>query len=253
MIEDSDSGWSERTVLVTGGGSGIGRAVAIDLAERGADVLAVGRRADALAATASRHPGIRTHVADVGSPDDVEAVVDAALAGRGRLDVLVNNAGVGRPAALGGITPDDAATMWTTNVLGPVLLAQAALPHLRAGGGSIVNVSSTFGAKPAPGISLYGATKAALEQLTRSWALELAAHGVRVNAVAPGPTASEALAAMGLSPDEIARLEADERARIPLGRRGRPEDVTPWIRALADPTRWVTGQVVGIDGGYAVA
>ncbi|TQM09075.1 SDR family NAD(P)-dependent oxidoreductase [Pseudonocardia kunmingensis] len=253
MIEDSDSGWAERTVVVTGGGSGIGRAVAVDLAEHGADVLVVGRRAAALTATASHHPGIRAHVADVGRPEDVTTIIEAALTERGRLDVLVNNAGTGRPAALGDITPDDATTMWTTNVLGPVLLTQAALPHLRAGGGSIVNVSSTFGAKPAPGISVYGATKAAVEQLTRSWALELAGLGVRVNAVAPGPTESEALAAMGLSSDEIARLEADERARIPLGRRGRPEDVAPWIRALADPTSWVTGQVVGVDGGYAVA
>jgi NAD(P)-dependent dehydrogenase (short-subunit alcohol dehydrogenase family) len=254
MIEDSGSGWSERTAVVTGGGSGIGRAVAIELAEQGTDVLVVGRRADALAATAARHPGIRTHVADVARAEDVAAIVAAALAGRGRLDVLVNNAGMGRPAPLGGITADDAATMWTTNVLGPVLLTQAALPHLRAGaGGSIVNVSSTFGSKPAPGISFYGATKAALEQLTRSWALELAEHGVRVNAVAPGPTESEALVAMGLSADEIAQLEAREHAAVPLGRRGRPEDVAPWIRALADPTRWVTGQVVGVDGGYVIA
>jgi len=241
------------TAVVTGGGSGIGRAVALDLAARGTDVLVVGRRKDALAATASQGPGIRIHAADVGDPDDTDAVVAAALAERGRLDVLVNNAGMGRPAPLGGIDPTEAATMWTTNVLGPVLLAQAARPHLIEAGGSIVNVSSTFGAKPAPGISLYGATKAALEQLTRSWALELAEHGVRVNAVAPGPTASEALDAMGLSPGEIARLEADERDRIPLGRRGRPEDVAPWVRALADPGSWVTGQVVGVDGGYLVA
>jgi NAD(P)-dependent dehydrogenase (short-subunit alcohol dehydrogenase family) len=130
MIEDSGSGWAGRTAVVTGGGSGIGRAVAADLAERGADVLVVGRRADALAGTAARHPGIRTHVADVARPGDVEGIVGAALAGRGRLDVLVNNAGMGRPAALGGITAGDAATMWGTNVLGPVLLTQAALPHL---------------------------------------------------------------------------------------------------------------------------
>jgi NAD(P)-dependent dehydrogenase (short-subunit alcohol dehydrogenase family) len=118
--------------------------------------------------------------------------------------------------------------------------------------GAVVNVSSVFGAKPAPQISVYGATKAALEQLTRSWALELAPHGVRVNAVAPGPVASEVLQSAGLTPEQIAATEAEERARIPLGRRGSPEDVADWVAALAEPDAWITGQVIGVDGGDAL-
>jgi NAD(P)-dependent dehydrogenase (short-subunit alcohol dehydrogenase family) len=239
-----------RTALVTGGGSGIGRAIAVAMAERGLDVLVTGRRPDALAGTAALHPRIRTHVADVSDPAGAATVV-AAAASR-RLDVLVNNAGVTAVTPLGRIDADDAQRLWTTNVLGPTMLTQVALPLLVAARGVVVNVSSTFAKKPAPQISMYGATKAALEQLTRSWALELAPDGVRVNAVAPGPVASEALQSAGLSSQQIAQVEAEERAQIPLGRRGRPEDVASWVVALAEPDAWVTGQVVAIDGGYAL-
>jgi NAD(P)-dependent dehydrogenase (short-subunit alcohol dehydrogenase family) len=134
---------------------------------------------------------------------------------------------------------------------GGELLTQAALPHLTASKGAIVNVSSTFGAKPAPGMSQYGASKAALDQLTRSWALELADRGIRVNAVSPGPTETGALQRSGRSPAQIEEIKARERQRIPLGRRGEPEDVAYWVVALADPAaNWMTGQIIGIDGGY---
>ncbi|MGH3804693.1 MAG: SDR family NAD(P)-dependent oxidoreductase [Pseudonocardiaceae bacterium] len=255
MTEDSESAarsdFAGRTALVTGGGSGIGRAVAVVLAQRGMDVLIVGRRPEALAATAKLHTGLRYHVGGITELADIVEMTTAA-AKSGRIDVLVNNAGMGKPAPLGQIELATARQMLATNMLGPTLLTQQALPYLLESRGAIINISSTFGTKPAPRISLYGATKAALEQLTRSWALELAPH-VRVNAVAPGPVESEALDRMGLSRTEIEHIKADERDQIPLGRRGQPEDVASWVAHLADPTSWVTGQVIGIDGGYLLA
>lgn len=243
---------ARRTALLTGGGSGIGRAIALALAEAGLDVLITGRRPDALAETAALHPAIRTHVADVADPDDHEATV-AAAARFGRIDLVINNAGIGAPGALGEIESEVARQTWATNVLGPILLTQAALPYLIKSRGSIINLSSTYGVKPAPGHSVYGASKAALEHLTRSWALELADHGIRVNAVAPGPTESEALSRMGLSADQIVAIKDQERRLIPLRRRGEVEDVVPWVVALAEHGGWITGQVIGVDGGYALA
>jgi NAD(P)-dependent dehydrogenase (short-subunit alcohol dehydrogenase family) len=140
------------------------------------------------------------------------------------------------------------------NVLAPSLLAAAALPHLATTRGTIVNISSTFGHRPAVGLSHYAASKAALEQLTRCWALELAPQGIRVNAVAPGPTESEALARMmSLSAAQAMTVKEQERQRIPLGRRGEPHEIASWIVRLADPTsEWVTGQVIAVDGGLGL-
>src|SRR5882757_11037 len=240
-----------RTALVTGGGSGIGRASAVALAASGMDVLVIGRRQQALQDTADLHPGIRYLVGDITEAEDIAAAVRVAATTHDRIDVVVNNAGIINPAPLEKIEEDAALAVWRTNVLAPTLLAKAALPYLVRTRGVIINVSSTFGGKPAPGASQYGASKAALEQLTRSWAVELADRGVRVNAVAPGPTESEALRGAGLSPEVIERAKAEERSRIPLGRRGEPEDVARWVVAFADPAAgWVTGQVLGVDGGY---
>jgi NAD(P)-dependent dehydrogenase (short-subunit alcohol dehydrogenase family) len=243
-----------RAALVTGGGSGIGRATAVALAELGAAVLVSGRRPEALEQTAAMHPGIQLSSADVSRVAAAQRIVHDAVRLFDRLDILVNNAGSVTLTPLGETTPHAAQALWATNVLGPTWLAQEALPHLEQARGSIVNVSSTFGHKPAPGISQYGASKAALEQLTRSWALELADRGIRVNAVAPGPTESEALANSGLSPEDIEAVKQDERQRIPLGRRGDPEDVARWIVALTAPgATWITGQVIGVDGGFGLA
>lgn len=242
--------FNDHVVIITGAGSGIGRAAAAAFARAGARVLGVGRREEALQATAALHPGIATLSADVSAQGAPERVVRSAVDRWGRVDVLVNNAGVLAVTPLEQATAHGINQLFATNVTAPSLLASAALPYLRRSQGVIVNVSSTYGHRPLAGAAHYGASKAAVEQLTRSWALELAADRIRVNAVAPGPTETGALAAAGLAPTEIDHLKDAEAARIPLGRRGTPEEVAEWILRLADSrTAWLTGQVLTVDGG----
>src|SRR5690606_576975 len=245
------SALKDKVVIVTGGSSGIGRAAGRRFAEAGAKVIITGRRAAALEEAAGDHPGISVLVADAAAQEDAARTVATAIAAHGRLDVLVNNAGAGAILPLADATADRIMSIFAVNVLGPSMLAAAALPHLQAARGTIVNVSSTFGHRPAAGLSHYAASKAALEHLTRCWALELAPHGVRVNAIAPGPTDSGALTGMmGLSAGQAAAIEQQERERIPLKRRGNPDDVARWIVSLAGPaSEWVTGQVIAVDGG----
>ncbi|MCQ0006561.1 SDR family NAD(P)-dependent oxidoreductase [Actinomadura madurae] len=251
---DFEETFEGKVVVVTGAGSGIGRAAAVAFAEAGARVLGVGRRKEALEETATGHPRIEVHPADLRAPEAAQQVIDAAVARWGEVDVLVNNAGATKVMPLGETTADGIGELFDLNVTAPSLLASAALPHLRDSAGSIVNVSSTYGHRPLPGAAHYAASKAALEQLTRSWAVELAADQIRVNALAPGPTESRALAAAGLDEATIAHIKADETARIPLGRRGEPAEIAVWILRLADPaSTWLTGQVLTIDGGLELA
>jgi NAD(P)-dependent dehydrogenase (short-subunit alcohol dehydrogenase family) len=243
-----------KVVIVTGGSSGIGRAAALGLAAQGAKVLVTGRRAAVLHEMAAEHANIRGLVADAAEPADAERTIAKAIDAWGRLDVLVNNAGAGALLPLADATAERIEKIFAVNVVGPSLLAATALPHLGAAKGAIINISSTFGHKPGAGLSHYAASKAALEHLTRCWALELAPLGVRVNAVAAGPTESGALTGMmGLSPEHAAVIEEAEREQIPLKRRGVPDDVARWIIHLVDPaSRWVTGQVIAVDGGLGL-
>lgn len=244
----------DSVVIITGGGSGIGRATALAFASRGARVLITGRRAASLDETAKDQPNIKTLVADTAQPAGAPRTIARAIELWGRLDVLVNNAGAGAIMPLADATARRIIDIFAVNVFGPSLLAREALPHLKEAKGSIINISSTYGSKAGAALSHYGASKAALEYLTRSWALELAPVRIRVNAVAVGPTETGALEGMmRLSKQQAAIVKQGEKEQIPLGRRGTPEDVSRWIVSLAEPaSNWITGQVWAVDGGLSL-
>jgi len=244
----------DRVVIVTGGAAGIGLATARAFAQMSAHVLITGRRAARLVEVERENPRIRGLVADVGDGRDAARTIEKALDLWGGIDVLVNNAGAGAPLALVDTTPEHLESIYAVNVIGPTRLAAAAVPYLAESRGSIVNVSSSLATKAVARFSSYCASKAAIEHLTRCWALELAPQGIRVNAVAAGPVETDFLQErMGLSQEQADAVRAQERSVIPLGRRGVPEEVSRWIVSLADrDSDWVTGQVFRIDGGFAL-
>ncbi|CAM5652481.1 ketoreductase [Streptomyces spiroverticillatus] len=245
----------QRVVLVTGAGTGIGRATALAFAAEGARVIAVGRRPEPLTETAAQHPTrITPLTADITEDGAAEALVREAVATYGRLDVLVNNAGIVGEGALGSCTRTGIETQLATNLIAPVLLTQAALPALAEHAGVVVNISTSVGQRAWPGNSVYAASKTALELLTRSWAVELAPRGIRVVAVAPGAVDTPIGEHRGLSPDEQDAVRNWQVAHTPLGRIGRPEEVAWAITRLAAPeASFVTGVVLPVDGGAVVA
>ena len=239
------------TAIVTGAGSGIGRATARLFAKEGANVLAVGRTAASLAETAEERPNIRPFVADVTAEDGPDAVAAAALDEFGHIDVLVNNAGISRPARLGDLDRERTRQQIATNLVAPMFLAQAVAPHLPSGG-VIVNITSNPAERGWPTHSVYGSTKVGLDFLTRTWAVELAPRGIRVISVAPGPTDTPWYVHTDITPEQLA--EKRKNRRLPLGREAQPEEIAWWIVTATRPeASYVTGAVFRVDGGISIS
>jgi NAD(P)-dependent dehydrogenase (short-subunit alcohol dehydrogenase family) len=243
---------SHPVVLITGALTGIGRATALAFANEGARVVVSGRRDDAGEKLVAELHGLGAEAefirADVRHEQDVQNLVDKTVARFGRLDVAVNNAGTeGKPGQVTEQTAESYAATFDTNVLGVLLSMKHELRVMQAqGSGSIVNLSSTMGQRGAPGASLYTASKHAVEGLTKSAALEAAAFGVRVNAVAPGPIETAMLDRFTGSADRKAGLVAG----VPLKRAGRPEEIADAIVFAASPkASFITGQVINVNGG----
>jgi NAD(P)-dependent dehydrogenase (short-subunit alcohol dehydrogenase family) len=243
---------NQPVILITGALTGIGRATAIAFAESGARLVVSGRReAEGKALEHElRELGADAHFiqADVRRDEEVASLVDQTVARFGRLDAAVNNAGTeGQPGAITRQTVESYAATFDTNVLGTLLSMKHELRVMSAQkSGSVVNVSSTYGHEGAAYASVYAGSKHAVEGMTKSAALEVASTGVRVNAVAPGPTDTGMLDRFTGTPENKAALAA----KVPLGRIGKPGDVARAIVFLAsDAASFVTGQIVTVDGG----
>ena len=232
--------------LVTGAGAGIGRAIAHELASRGARVVVHHRGSAGIEATLQVLDGRGVAVrADLSSAAACRELMDAATSALGGLDVLVNNAGVPTHAPLAQLTLEQIDELLAVNLRAPMLLTQAALPHLRASGrGSIVTISSIHGHGGAALYSVYAATKGGVNAFTRSLAVELAADGIRVNSISPGVIEVERYF------DDPAYQSGDAATAVPLGRVGTGADVAAAVAFLAsDEAGFITGTDIVVDGG----
>jgi 3-oxoacyl-[acyl-carrier protein] reductase len=245
-----------KVAIVTGASKGIGAGIATALGAAGARVAvnysSDREGAERVARAITDKGGVAIALrGDVSNAADVARLFNEVHLALGRLDVLVNNAGVFRFGAFTEITEESFHLHYNINVLGAILTAQEAVKRFGGDGGSIINLSSIVGSHPVAGVLLYASTKGAIETLTRGMALELAPRKIRVNAIAPGHTETEGNAAAGT----FERGAGDVLAgKTPLGRLGRVTDIAPLAVFLAsDESAWITGEVIRAAGGLVVA
>lgn len=245
-----------KVAIVTGAGRGIGRAIALGLAEAGAAVVINDRDPANLTVTASTLAEIQATFSpapgDIANADFARALPAVAVERLGQLDILVNNAAIFRHASFLALELDAVDDVMNVNYRGPFLLCQAAAQYWvkTESPGVVVNITSVSASFSQPGVSHYGATKAALERLSRCMALELAPHGIRVNCIAPGgPILSDFIQGIISQPGS----EAYSRLRPPIGRLGEPSEIADAVVYLAsDAASYVTGAVLTVDGGLTL-
>jgi NAD(P)-dependent dehydrogenase (short-subunit alcohol dehydrogenase family) len=243
----------KKTAIVTGAGTGIGRACAIALIREGAKVALVGRRKERVEEVAREAGGTALAIAADGSRrDDIERVIDETIQAFGGINVLINNAGILHAGTAEQITEAQWDETFNINVRGLWLFSRAILPHMRqAGGGSIINVASVLGINGSRNRAAYAASKGAVVLLTKCMAIDHGHENIRVNAICPSFVETELTAAyLKTTPDPDA-VRIERIGVHPLGRLGQPEDIAGLAVYLAsDESSWVAGAVLPVDGGY---
>lgn len=242
--------FENKVALVTGATSGIGRATALAMKAEGAHVAAIGRNGGVLEELAAT--GLRTYRADLTSVEQTSRTVDRIVEDLEGVDVLVNAAGIIATGNIENTTLGDYDTMMNVNVRSVLHLTQLCLPSIVERKGNIVNVSSVTGLRAFPGVLAYCVSKAAVDQLTRCTALELAPKGVRVNAVNPGVVRTNLHRRSGMDDTAYEAFAEHSQSTHPIGRIGTPEEIAGLILFLAsDRAGWITGVTYSIDGGRA--
>jgi NAD(P)-dependent dehydrogenase (short-subunit alcohol dehydrogenase family) len=245
----------DKVAIITGGGTGIGRAIAMAFGREGAKVVLAGRRIDKLETAAD---GVRTsgaqalsQVCDVSNSNDTQTLVQQTEKAFGRVDILVNNAGTLSVSTVENIAEDEWDRLMATNLKGPFLMSRAVLPAMRrAGAGSIINIGSVLGLVAVKDRAAYCASKGGVTLLTKAMALDHAAENIRVNCICPSVVETDLVLDIFSNSEQGRQARADRIATMPLGRFGKPEDVAELAVFLAsDESSWMTGTAIPLDGG----
>ena len=248
-----------KSAIITGGGTGIGRAIAKRFHEEGAYVVITGRRKEKLDESAAfiAPNGEKVHkvAADITVEEDIKRLLDETINVTGSLNILVNNAGAMRFGQLHETPVEEWNLMMTTNAFAPWRVMVSAVPHMRkAGGGSIINISSIAGIKSFPGAGIYCASKASLQVISQVMAMEAAADGIRVNCILPALVEDTELAFPIMGEDNVQSFWDKARSLHPMGRNGRPDDIADAaLFFAAEQSSWVTGVLLSVDGGRHMA